>query len=194
VIGLELSVRSYSNLRYLHLRQRNQQLEMFCRWIGSFCSYNDTGTTPKLICSRTNESQGFNGQPEILSNYYNGLQKLFSGHYAVYNGSTSKKAEDFPIYKDRTSSRRKALSLQKPEAESELIDVPIPNSYSYTNPLRPPESFNNPVQSPHLGSFKFDGISKSSFVPVQKSANTATIKSHKLSAKSYVSIVKYKVV
>jgi hypothetical protein len=170
----------YSSL--FRSRQRNQQLEMFCRWIGSFCSYSDAGSTPKPICSRTNETH-FNGQQEILSNYYNGLQKLFSSHYAVCNGNNSKKADDFPIYKDRTPSRRKALPLRKPEHEPELIDLPVPNSYSHINPLRPPEPFNSPLQSPHLSPFRFDAAFKGSFVPIQKTTDPTTTKLNKVLGK-----------
>lgn len=133
---------------------------MFCRWIGSFSSYNDTTTIPKPICSRTKESPLFTSQPEVLNNYYNGLQKLFSGHYAVFNGNGAKRTEEFPAYKERPSSRVKLFPLQQPEAESELIDFPIPNFNTTYKSFELPNTAL--IQSPHLSALKLDPNSKSS--------------------------------
>eukprot|EP00826_Nyctotherus_ovalis_P044465 TRINITY_DN479_c0_g1_i1.p2 TRINITY_DN479_c0_g1~~TRINITY_DN479_c0_g1_i1.p2 ORF type:complete len:166 (+),score=18.29 TRINITY_DN479_c0_g1_i1:706-1203(+) len=138
---------------------------MFCKWIGSFCSYSDTGAAFKpLYNSRSTE-----GQKEILSNYYNGLQKLFAGnltHYTVCSGNALKSTDDFPICKGRTSSHVKLLSLQ-PEHESEFLNLPIPNCTSF----RPFEIQSSPPHSP-----RFDTLPLGSLAPMHKRTHADTIR------------------
>lgn len=133
---------------------------MFCKWIGSFCSYNDAGAAFKpLYNSRSSE-----GQKEVLSNYYNGLQKLFAGnltHYTVCSGNALKSTDDYPICKARTSSHVKLLSLQ-PEHEPELLNLPISSCASF----RPLEIQGSPPHSP-----RFDALPLSSFAPAHRRAN-----------------------
>lgn len=96
---------------------------MFCRWISGFLSHSEPVNLPKSICNGPNEIQSQLNQKEFLSNYYNGLQKLFSSsrsQYAFCNGNTPKRIAEIPLDSNANSPVLKLVA----EPEVELMELP----------------------------------------------------------------------
>eukprot|EP00826_Nyctotherus_ovalis_P011379 TRINITY_DN12965_c0_g4_i1.p2 TRINITY_DN12965_c0_g4~~TRINITY_DN12965_c0_g4_i1.p2 ORF type:complete len:158 (-),score=19.51 TRINITY_DN12965_c0_g4_i1:68-541(-) len=118
---------------------------MFCRWISTFLSHNESVNLPKSICSGPNEIQSQLNQKEFLSSE---LQKLFSnnrGQYTFCNGNTPKRIAEIPIGSNANSPILKLM----PEPEVELMELPhvVPDSPVPRSPVL------SPPLSPFMGGF-----------------------------------------